>query len=230
MGDTRQRLMDTAERLFARYGIDAVTPRQIVLASRQGNQSAIHYHFGSKDGLLVALHASRMAEINLRRRELLEGLVARRRNPTLRELLEAVARPLAERAWSAPAGRHYVIFLSHLFADRARRDRAVAAGDAAMELREVFFRLRRQLPDLPESVWQERLRLVLGCIIHGLADRERLRATGRLPPASLPDPHYLANILDVGVAMLRAPVSPQTISPGTRPSKRPTRRKLHGTT
>jgi AcrR family transcriptional regulator len=221
--------MDTAERLFARYGIDAVTPRQIVLASRQRNQSAIHYHFGSKDGLLAALHASRMADINLRRRELLRGLVARRRNPTLRELLEAVARPLAERAWSVPGGRHYVIFLSHLFADRARRDRAVRAGDAAAELREVFARLRHNLPDLPEAVWQERLRLVLGCIIHGLADRERLRASGRLPPASLPDPRYLANILDVGVAMLRAPVSPQTVSSDSRANRTPTRRKNHGT-
>ena len=104
MGDTRQRLMDTAERLFARYGIDAVTPRQIVLASHERNQSAIHYHFGSKEGLLATLHASRMAEINGRRRELLQALPEADRDTRLRALLEAIARPRSPSAPGAVAG------------------------------------------------------------------------------------------------------------------------------
>lgn len=219
MEDTRQRLMDTAERLFARYGIDAVTPRQIVLASHERNQSAIHYHFGSKEGLLATLHASRMAEINGRRRELLQALPEADRDARLRALLEAIARPLAERTWRRN-GRHYVIFLSHLFADRARRDRAVGMAEAATELRQIFRRLRLLAPELPRPVWEERLRLVLGCIIHGLADRERMRAERRLPRHALPNEHYLANIIDVGVAMLCAPAS--------RERRHLRRRKSHG--
>ena len=42
---TKARLMTAAEGLFAEYGIEAVSARQIALAAGQRNQSAIRYHF-----------------------------------------------------------------------------------------------------------------------------------------------------------------------------------------
>jgi AcrR family transcriptional regulator len=51
----RRQLLDTALRLFAAQGIAAVSLREIRLAAKQRNAGALHYHFGSKEGLLRAL-------------------------------------------------------------------------------------------------------------------------------------------------------------------------------
>lgn len=51
---TKKALIMAAGELFAEYGIDAVTTRAI--AEKAGeNTGIIHYHFGSKDGLLNAV-------------------------------------------------------------------------------------------------------------------------------------------------------------------------------
>lgn len=49
--DTRERILETADILFAEVGYDAATTREI--AERSGvNKALIHYHFGSKEALL----------------------------------------------------------------------------------------------------------------------------------------------------------------------------------
>jgi AcrR family transcriptional regulator len=52
--DTRQRLVDSAARLFAERGFENVTVREICKASR-ANVAAINYHFGDKAGLYRAV-------------------------------------------------------------------------------------------------------------------------------------------------------------------------------
>ena len=52
--DTKTKILDTAERLFAQKGFDAVSLRNIVEAAKV-NLAAVHYHFGSKQALLLSL-------------------------------------------------------------------------------------------------------------------------------------------------------------------------------
>ncbi|MCJ7652399.1 MAG: TetR/AcrR family transcriptional regulator [Actinobacteria bacterium] len=52
--DTRERILEVADSLFAEVGYDAATTREI--AERSGvNKALIHYHFGSKEGLLDSI-------------------------------------------------------------------------------------------------------------------------------------------------------------------------------
>lgn len=67
-------LLDVAERLFAERGIASVSLRQIVLEGGQGNLSAAHYHFGSRDALIRALVERRLRTLDALRH-------ARRRPP-----------------------------------------------------------------------------------------------------------------------------------------------------
>ena len=53
---TRDRLLDEAERLFARGGVQGVTTREITEAAQQRNTSAVTYHFRSRQGLLLERH------------------------------------------------------------------------------------------------------------------------------------------------------------------------------
>jgi TetR/AcrR family transcriptional regulator, regulator of cefoperazone and chloramphenicol sensitivity len=53
--DTRDRLLDAAQELFARTGSWTTPLARVVRAAGQRNQSAIHYHFGSREELIYAL-------------------------------------------------------------------------------------------------------------------------------------------------------------------------------
>jgi len=72
-GDTRARLLDAAEELYAEKGVGGTSLR--ALTKRAGaNLAAVSYHFGSKDGLLDALLERRIAPVNALRMARLDEL------------------------------------------------------------------------------------------------------------------------------------------------------------
>ena len=73
---TRRRLLRSAEKLFAQYGIDAVSLNEIVHASKV-NAAAIHYHFGTREGLLAAVIEQRRPVWSERRMAMVVDLAAR---------------------------------------------------------------------------------------------------------------------------------------------------------
>lgn len=80
--DTKDRILDTAERLFADQGFAATSLRQIT-AEAQVNLAAVNYHFKSKEALLSAVIERRLGPINKRRLELLDEMEARSVNGEL---------------------------------------------------------------------------------------------------------------------------------------------------
>ena len=50
--DTREQLLRIALNEFAQHGIEGVTLSKIRQLSGQGNRSAVHYHFKTKDRLV----------------------------------------------------------------------------------------------------------------------------------------------------------------------------------
>ena len=210
--NTRDRLITAAERLFADYGIEAVSPRQIAIAAGQRNPSAIRYHFGSKEAVVEAVLARGMADINSRRRAMLDEMQRRGGMNDLRRLLSAVAVPLAEKIEQTAKGDDYVRFLANFVADRRRRDVLIARGPEAGLLQHIFRSMRALVPELPESLWMERLRFVARGIVYALADRERLRATGDATFGRLNKSVFMGNLIDVGVAALTAPASAATLT------------------
>jgi AcrR family transcriptional regulator len=223
MTTSKERLLAAAEQLFADFGIEAVSARQIALAAGQRNQSAIRYHFGSKDDLIVALLDARIAEINERRAAMLEGPGT---SGDMRALIGAIAAPLAERVERDTSGSAYVRFLAHLFSDRQRRDLLIEHGESAALLRRIYADLRRLTSALPEVIFAERLRLMVGGIIHALADRERLRAKGNAGPFVLTQEAFLSNLIDASVGILTAPPSPATLA---HIPVSPVKEQVHGT-
>jgi AcrR family transcriptional regulator len=112
---TRERIMNVAERLFARRGIDRVSIRDITTAAKV-NTAAIHYHFGSKQGLIVAILDRSQAELNRRRAELLDQVEASD-TPTLRDVIEALVIPSAQLvADTRGPSRYYIGFISEVAA------------------------------------------------------------------------------------------------------------------
>src|SRR3954447_24782186 len=70
--DTRESLLDAAESLFAEHGIQAASLRAITQRAA-ANLAAVHYHFGSKEGLVRAVFSRRLKPLKGERLPLLDA-------------------------------------------------------------------------------------------------------------------------------------------------------------
>src|SRR6476619_1707777 len=112
---TQEQIVLAAERLFAERGIDGVSLRQIGAAAGNGNNSAVQYHFGSKERLLRAVFEYRLPWLNERG----AFLLAARQPDDLRSSVECAVRPLREQ--SELDGSNYMSFVAMVY-QYGRRD------------------------------------------------------------------------------------------------------------
>src|SRR5579859_5859845 len=92
--DTKQRILDSAERLFSDHGFEGTSLRTII-ADAKVNLAAIHYHYRSKEALLDAVILRRLEPINRQRLELLDACerAAGDKPATLEAVIEAFLAP-----------------------------------------------------------------------------------------------------------------------------------------
>jgi AcrR family transcriptional regulator len=102
--ETRERLLDAAEDLFAAKGFEAVSLREITNTAA-ANVAAVNYHFGSKEKLITAVMMRHIIPINAKRMAMLAELSARNAKPTVREVVEAFMRPLVNHIQSQKPGK-----------------------------------------------------------------------------------------------------------------------------
>jgi len=94
--DTRTQILDTAERLFAARGIDAISIRTLV-DEADVNLAAVHYHFGNREELIRAVIKRRITPMNAERlRRLDEIETAAGGQPLLTDILRAFVAPVFE--------------------------------------------------------------------------------------------------------------------------------------
>lgn len=89
---TRALLVETAERLFAEQGVDAVSVRAVNAAAGVGAAS-VHYHFGSKDELLRAVVLNLGTAVGVAIQGNVDALAANADAPTPDAVIRAVTRP-----------------------------------------------------------------------------------------------------------------------------------------
>jgi AcrR family transcriptional regulator len=106
--ETQERILRAAERLFSERGIDAVSTREIIEAAGV-NSGSIHYHFGTREELIVALVEQRAGFLGVQRDRYLDELEATG-DINLRTVVDALVRPTAELA-RLPDGRYHAGFI-----------------------------------------------------------------------------------------------------------------------
>lgn len=94
---TRERILAAGELLFAEHGYAAASLREVTELAGV-NLAAVHYHFGSKEGLFTEMLRARIEPINRRRVEMLEGALAESGGGplSLEALFRIILRPLAD--------------------------------------------------------------------------------------------------------------------------------------
>lgn len=163
---TALQLLLTAERLFAEHGFAGVSLRQIAVESGSSNNSAVHYHFGSKERLVEAIFDYRTPAL-LKRRDLLK---ARLHPGDLRARLEVHLLPVLELAQSGEGS--YLSFLEQL--ERSPTSRSLLRPPQATSSQTEFVAdITALLPDIDEPVRTMRIQQVQLLSLHAAAERER---------------------------------------------------------
>lgn len=192
--DARGQILHTAERLIAERGPD-VSLREIAAAAHQRNNSAVHYHFGSRDALIEAVIEARMTVLEARRLELLAEYEAAGRSD-VRALVELLVLPLAD--LRAEGVTHYCRFLEAVRSHPAVAGRERLADTGMPAVRIIVGRLDRAL-DLPPPTRRQRLAAMATVLFALLADLERAEPT--VPDAAA----RVGGIVDMLVGLLTAP-------------------------
>jgi len=142
--ETRERLLDAAERIFAERGFEGASMRAVTHAAG-ASVSAANYHFGSKEALLRATLLRRVGPLNERRLARLDALEA-----------EAAGRPLElETIIEA--------FLRPVFEEHA------ASADATARFRQVAARIYSDPPDVVAAMKRELFGPIVARFIASLA-------------------------------------------------------------
>jgi AcrR family transcriptional regulator len=173
---TKEQILDAAEKLITERGIDAVSLREITTAA-EVNLAAVHYHFGSKEGLVQKVFERRIRPVNEARLRMLDqaersaGQGPLEIECVLRALIEPPLRLYAEHE----RGPQFTRVCGRIYAERSS-----ALEETFDELfQELVDRFRaacaRALPQLPPEELGWRLHFAVGAMVHTLMESERLK-------------------------------------------------------
>jgi AcrR family transcriptional regulator len=208
---TKEQILLAAEQLFAERGYEGVSLREIGMAAGSSNNSAVQYHFGTKEQLVTAIFEHRLSYIDERRALLLAQLQPR----DLRGRVECYVLPLLEQG--EIAGSHYMSFIA---AVEHQTKLFEHLPDQFWSRTEEFRReVGALMPDVPEPLRSHRILQVVLLSVHAASFRERAKANGL---EVLPFAIHVADLLDAWVGFLAAPVSAAARASITGRSREPT--------
>jgi AcrR family transcriptional regulator len=211
---TRDRLITTAEALFAAHGIEGVSLREITRASGARNAVALQYHFADRAGLVRAVVAKHQPAIDAERHGLLDRYVREGRTD-LRSLAEALVRPLATKLSDRNGGPEYLQIYAELVNRLPVPDEPAGTADH----RDSVQRWRALVEPLLEPD-ATRLHRRYTAIRITASELGRRAASG----PHTDDRLFVSHLIDLVTAVLSAPVSDETRAlADDRDAKRPRR-------
>ena len=200
MAEGRERLLDSAEELFDRYGIDGVSTRAITQAAGHRNNAAIHYHFGSRAELVEAVLTRYRTDVDQHRHRLLDELEAKG-TPSLEGVVRALYVPLVD-LLEQPSGRRHL----RLMSQAATHPSFVSRVDlrVASSIVRAGMLLLAQLPDLHGRVLEQRMYTLVAMSLSTLG-RQAWLIDGEEPGRSPLAPDVLEDeLVRTALGLLRA--------------------------
>ena len=169
MIDTKERILDTAERLFAANGYSATSLRSIIAAAGV-NLASVHYHFHNKEALLDAVIRRRVEPINRERLELLDRLEQQAGEgppPSIGPVLMALVGPPMRMA-REPEFADFVHLMGRILTES---DPGVIRKHFGETFQRFMGAIARALPFVPPDELLLRAHLAMGAMAHALCGR-----------------------------------------------------------
>jgi AcrR family transcriptional regulator len=229
---TRNRLIRAAERLFGARGINGVSLREINRLARQRNASALHYHFGSRDGLVRAILRKHLHRLAAEQAESLAAIEEAGQVNDLRSLADVIVRPFAELIIAGSSQRAFVKIYTELVTDPKVPIADLVALSEPVRIRATRLLLEHLPIDAPKEFLVERVFLAIELVMHAVADRARLEDARRPRRTPVPLPLFTSNLADMFTAAVCAPIGARTAELLSEPAVKlpaPARRGRAGT-
>ena len=176
MRNTKEKILDTAEKLFAKQGFSATSIRQITKVAGV-NLAALHYHFGSKDHVVLEIFVRRLNPLNKARLDRLEEYEqnSNRGDPSLNQVIEAfIGPPLRLGLRSGRGERQFMQLMGRAFTEPGHYWEELIMPQFK-ELAAVFLpAFRVHVPKLSEEDFFWRVIFMIGTMAHTMSAAPRL--------------------------------------------------------
>lgn len=202
--DASETIKQAALRLFAVKGVDGVTVREIAAEAGQKNHAAVGYHFGSKEALIRELVLDGATLIESRRNSELDALEARKKQPTIREIVDVLIYPSINLT-SDQDDECYNRFIVLLGMSHREYLHETLVNEHASGYQRCLEHLRRLMFPLPDQIVSQRLVFIgtyLGAV---LAARESLLADQSRTHPTWQSDKTLSHFADTLIAIIEAP-------------------------
>jgi AcrR family transcriptional regulator len=197
-----RKIIIAAQRLFAERGIDGISLREIASSAGHANNSAVQYHFQSKEGLIQAIFELRVPFLEETRQSHLQSLDSRG-NILPEDLLAALLLPFLEMSDDDQEQRIFALFCSHLLS-RDPDDHPFRRAQEKMPVSaHIYQALGELLAHLPKQVFDFRLRLVAGFFLSTILERQNTQRA--MKPSDCDDSLFWGDMVNMLAAMLREP-------------------------
>lgn len=177
--DTKQRILDAAESLFARDGFHSTSMRAITGLAR-ANLAAVNYHFGSKEALIEAVFERRLLPLNEIRLEKLRrvGALAEQDGgrPDPKEVLRAFIAPTLQFRDTCPGSHDFITLVGRALNEPDETVRTMFIERIRPVFLLLFDLLHQGLPELDRSLLFWRLQFALGAMGHVMCRAGRFQS------------------------------------------------------
>ncbi|MBS0355961.1 MAG: TetR family transcriptional regulator [Proteobacteria bacterium] len=175
--DTRERILDAAERLFMANGYEGTSMRQITSGAGV-NLAAVNYHFGSKESLMQEVFRRRLDWLNDERMRILDALERESAGKPLKpsQIVDGFFGTLLRLADNeARGGMTFLRLLGRTLTEPTEFIHTFLAREYRTVVERYKEALFKALPDVPkaEIVW--RFHFMLGATSFAIAGIDALR-------------------------------------------------------
>jgi AcrR family transcriptional regulator len=203
--DSRERILDAAERLFAEKGVTTASLREIGARAR-ANPGSIYFHWKTKGELVRDVFRRRLEPLDAERIRLLaaaERACAPRPVP-IERVLAALVTPMLQLASGPEGGTSFLRLLARTYHEPDRELVRILRRDHGATLERFRAALARAMPELPEEQLFVRFHFALGALAYTLgSDTSSPLVGGRRRHAAWED--LLREVLSFLVAGFTAP-------------------------
>lgn len=167
---TRERILDSTEKLLAEQGFAGVSVRKISRAAT-ANVAAVNYHFGNKSELIKCVLKRRLNHLFEVRQAMLDELQNNNAKYSLQAVLKAFIIP-ALRMASQPkqGGRTFMIVLARAYAEKSEDLHQLMTDKYLKTVKNFAEAIQQTVPHLSTNTVFWRFHFIIGSLTYAMSD------------------------------------------------------------
>jgi AcrR family transcriptional regulator len=201
--NTKQCILDAAERLFALHGYHNTSLRKIT-GEADVNLAAVNYHFGSKEALLKAIFEYHLTPLNQTRQENLKAVheqaLRQGKIPQVADIIRAFIEPTLRYRDSKNGTNYFIALVGRAMAETDDTVRNLFLHQVKPLGIQLFEILAEALPDLQPERLYWRLQFTVGVISHVM----RINGKFQMVPENIHPEHDADSLIEQLVPFLTA--------------------------